>query len=173
MRRQVKAFARRAVGLITGLAVLAALAYGGLFALGYRPTAVYSGSMEPELQVGSLAFVESVPASSVRVGDVITFGDPYQPGRLVTHRVARIVEQPGGRAFRTKGDANLARDPWTIALPAQAGRVAFDVPFAGYLLWYSKTREVRLLLVGGIALSFLLSALRAIWRPQPLAEKQA
>jgi signal peptidase len=156
---------KRTVGPIAGLAVLAAVAYLALFLAGFRPVVVYSGSMEPGLPVGTLAFVESVPAESVRVGDVITFGDPHQPGRLVTHRVVETAETDEGElAFRTKGDANLNRDPWAIALPDEAGRLAFDVPYVGYALWYAKTREVRLgliLLVSGLVLTFLL---QAIWR---------
>jgi signal peptidase I len=106
-----------------------------------------------------------VPSKHVREGDVLTFGDPAQPGRLVTHRVVEVVERPeGGLAYRTKGDANTHRDPWAIALPAEAGRLAFDVPYVGYALWYAKTREVRMgliVLVSGLVLVFLL---QAIWR---------
>ena len=104
---------------------------------------------------------------------MITFTDPYQPGRLVTHRIAQTIERPEGRAYRTKGDANPARDPWTISLPAQAAQVAFDVPLAGYALWYSKTREVRFLLVVGAALVLLASVLRTIWRKQPSTGRTA
>ena len=122
MRTRLSTALKRTAGLLTGLAVLAAVAYGGLFLAGYRPVAVYSGSMEPDLAVGSLAFVERVPADEIAVGDVITFSDPYQPGRLVTHRVVETAERPeGGLAYRTKGDANLERDPWTIALGEQGG----------------------------------------------------
>jgi signal peptidase len=156
---------KRTAGLATGLAVLAAVAYGTLFLAGYRPVAVYSGSMEPELAVGSLAFVQRVPADQIEAGDVITFSDPYQPGRLVTHRVVEVAERPeGGLAYRTKGDANLERDPWTIALGETGGRVAFDVPYAGYALWYAKTREARTALILFVAGLVLVSVLRAIWR---------
>lgn len=165
MQMRLTSVLKRTVGPLTGLAVLAAFAYLGLFLAGYKPVVVYSGSMEPGLPVGTLAFVESVPAESVRVGDVITFGDPHQPGRLVTHRIVETAETPEGElAFRTKGDANLNRDPWAIALPNEAGRLAFDVPYVGYALWYAKTREVRMgliLLVSGLVLVFLL---QAIWR---------
>jgi signal peptidase len=165
MQMRLTSVLKRTVGPIAGLAVLAAIAYLALFLAGYKPVVVYSGSMEPGLPVGTLAFVESVPAESVRVGDVITFGDPHQPGRLVTHRVVETAETDEGElAFRTKGDANLNRDPWAIALPDEAGRLAFDVPYVGYALWYAKTREVRLgliLLVSGLVLTFLL---QAIWR---------
>jgi signal peptidase len=165
MQMRLTTVLKRTAGLLTGLAVLGAVAYVGLFVAGYRPVVVYSGSMEPGLGVGALAFVEDIPSEQVRVGDVITFSDPYQPGRLVTHRVVETVERPeGGLAYRTKGDANLDRDPWTIALPDGAGRLAFDVPYFGYALWYAKTREVRtglILLVSGLV---LVGLLRSIWR---------
>jgi signal peptidase len=161
--------AKGTAGLLSGLAVLGALAYAALVLGGYRPVVVYSGSMEPELGVGSVALVKSVPSTSIGVGDVITFADPYQPGRLVTHRVVEAVEQPegGGLAYRTKGDANAHRDPWAIALPAQAGRTTLDVPYVGYALWYAKTREARTLLIVLVAFLTLSWLLRRIWRPRP------
>lgn len=165
MQQRLGKIAKRTAGLVSGLAVLAAVAYGLLFLAGYRPVVVYSGSMEPTLGVGSLAVVERVPSADVRTGDVLTFADPTLPGRLVTHRVVEVVERPeGGLAYRTKGDANTHRDPWTIALPEQAGTVAFDVPYVGYALWYAKTREARtaiVFLLAGLVLTLLL---RAIWR---------
>ena len=171
-RTRISTAAKRTAGLLTGLAVLAAVAYGALFLAGYRPVAVYSGSMEPDLAVGSLAFVQRVPADEIAVGDVITFSDPYQPGRLVTHRVVETAErEEGGLAYRTKGDANLERDPWTIALGAQGGRVAFDLPYAGYALWYAKTREARTALIVLVAGLVLLSILRAIWRDDDRLEE--
>ncbi|MGH3094024.1 MAG: signal peptidase I [Gaiellaceae bacterium] len=171
MRRRLGTIAKGTAGLLCGLAVLGALAYAALLLAGYRPVVVYSGSMEPELGVGSLALVKSVPSTSIGVGDVITFADPYQPGRLVTHRVVEAVERPeGGLAYRTKGDANAHRDPWAIALPAQAGRTTFDVPYVGYALWYAKTREARTLLIVLVAVFTLSWLLRRIWRPRPAPE---
>jgi signal peptidase I len=171
MRQRLWKLAKRTAGLVSGLAVLGAIAYALLFLAGYRPVVVYSGSMEPTLAVGSLALVESVPAEEVRVGDVLTFADPNQPGRLVTHRVVETVERPeGGLAYRTKGDANTHRDPWTIALPDDAGRLAFDVPSVGYALWYAKTREARTALILVLAGLVLVVLLRAIWRREDEAE---
>ena len=165
MRQRLGKFAKRTAGLVSGLAVLAAVAYAILFVAGYRPVVVYSGSMEPTLGVGALAVVEHVPAAQVRGGDVLTFADPAQPGRLVTHRVVEVVQRPeGGLAYRTKGDANTDRDPWAIALPEDAGRLAFDVPYVGYALWYAKTREARTALVLVLAGLVLTVLLRAIWR---------
>lgn len=150
---------------VASVAVTAVAVYAVLLGLGYKPVAVYSGSMVPTLRVGGVAFDRSVSSSSVRVGDVITFADPYTPGRLVTHRVIRIFHTKHGRAYRTKGDANASRDPWTIRLGSRVGRVSFSVPYAGYVLWYARTREIRtgLLLVTGLLT--LTALLRRIWRP--------
>jgi signal peptidase len=174
--RHLRRIAGWTAGLFAGLAVLLVLAYAGLIAAGYRPVSVYSGSMVPTLSVGSLAVVKPVATSSIRVGDVITFNDPFIHGRRVTHRIIRVaVKADGTRAFRTKGDANPTRDPWTIALPNRVGRVSFDVPYAGYGLVYAGTREVRMALILLSSGTLLTLALMSIWRkPEPeLAESGA
>jgi signal peptidase len=48
----------------------------------------------------------------------------------VTHRVAGSF--PDG--LKTKGDANQARDPWTVPQRNVVGQVVAGVPAAGYLL---------------------------------------
>ena len=144
------------------------LAYAALLVGGYKPIAVYSGSMVPTIRVGGLAVDRVVPASDVRVGDVITFQDPYVQGRLVTHRVIRIFHTDHGLAYRTKGDANAVRDPWTIKLPDRVGRMSFSVPYAGYVLWYLHTREIRAALILLGALIALTTMLRWIWRDEPV-----
>jgi len=157
---------RTAACLLSGLAAVAVFAYLALVALGYKPAAVYSGSMVPTLKVGGLALDRTVQSRDVRVGDVITFSDPYVRGRLVTHRVIRIFHTKHGLAYRTKGDANETRDPWTVRLPGQVGRLAFSVPYAGYALWYLHTREVRTAMILGAALLLLTLVLRRIWRTE-------
>jgi signal peptidase len=129
--------------------------------------------MRPTLGVGSLAVDRVVSARTVRVGDVITFNDPYVKGRLVTHRVVQIVPTKHGLAYRTKGDANAARDPWAVRLTGHVGRVAFHVPVAGYVLYYTHTREVRGALIGIVAVLLLIAALRRIWRPEVHGPKEA
>ncbi len=170
MRRSFRNITRVTTGLVAGSVVTFVAGYAALLVVGYKPVAVYSGSMRPTLGVGSLAVDRVVEARTVRVGDVITFNDPYVKGRLVTHRVAQIIHTRHGLAYRTKGDANATRDPWAIRLTGHVGRVAFHVPIAGYVLFYGHTREVRGTLIAVIALLLLLAALRRIWRtgaPEP------
>jgi signal peptidase len=164
MRSSLRTIARVTTVLVAGTVVTFVAGYAVLLVAGFKPVAVYSGSMHPTLGVGSLAVDRVVSASSVRVGDVITFNDPNVKGRLVTHRVAQIVPTKHGLAYRTKGDANKTRDPWAIRLNDKVGRVVFDVPVAGYILWYAHTREVRAVLFGAFALFLLFGALRRIWR---------
>ena len=159
---------RAAATLCSGVVVACVLAYAGLLVTGFKPIAVYSGSMVPTVRVGGLAVDRVVPARVVRVGDVITFQDPYVHGRLVTHRVVRIFHTSHGLAYRTKGDANTVRDPWTISLPDRVGRMSFSVPYAGYVLWYAHTREVRSALILLAALFALSAMLRRIWREKPV-----
>jgi signal peptidase I len=163
-RSSFRTIARVTTALAAGAVVSLVAVYAALLVAGYRPVAVYSGSMRPTLGVGSLAVDRVVPASSVRVGDVITFDDPSVQGRLVTHRVVQIVRTKQGLAYRTKGDANAARDPWAVRLDGQVGRVAFNVPVAGYVLWYLHTREVRGVLLTAFVVFLLIGALRRIWR---------
>jgi signal peptidase len=167
MRRSLRTMARVTTALVAGAVVTLVVGYAALLAAGFTPVAVYSGSMRPTLGVGSLAVDRVIPAGSVRVGDVITFNDPYIKGRLVTHRVAKIVPTKHGLAYRTKGDANAARDPWAIRLNDRVGKVAFDVPLAGYLLYYAHTREIRAVLLLVFAVFVLFGILRWIWRSEP------
>ena len=173
MRHSLRTIARAATALVAGAVVAFVVGYAALLAAGFRPVVVYSGSMRPTLGVGSLAVDRVASAGSIRAGDVITFNDPYVKGRLVTHRVARIVPTEHGLAYRTKGDANTTRDPWAIRLDDKVGRVAFDVPLAGYVLWYAHTREIRALLLAVFAAFVLVAALRRIWRNEPARPAEA
>jgi signal peptidase len=171
---RVLSVARWTASLVAGLAVLATVGYAVLLVAGFRPVAVYSGSMRPTIPVGGLAIDRPVAASALQVGDVVTFSDPYVPGRLVTHRIARIIRRPGKpAAFRTKGDANSGLDPWTITLPHRVGLYRFEIPYVGYALVYARTREVRMLLILVGAGVLLWTALWAIWKPRPGAEEAA
>lgn len=169
MRRSIGAVIKVTVGLLCGLAVTFAVAYAAALVAGYKPVAVYSGSMRPTIPVGGLAFDRTIHGGEVRVGDVITFSDPFIKGRLVTHRVVEILQTAKGPAYRTKGDANAVRDPWTIRLQGNVGQVSFTVPAAGYVLVYAHTREVRSALVLLAAGLLLFQVLRWIWRKEGFA----
>lgn len=102
--------------------------------LGIRPAVVVSGSMAPAIPVGSLTVARTVPADTVRVGDVVTVPRTNADG-LVTHRVIETGPDPagGGTALRLQGDANAEPDllPYVVT---EVGKVLTTIPHAGYVV---------------------------------------
>jgi signal peptidase len=148
------------------LALAGLMLVPGLF--GYERYVITSGSMTGSYDRGSIVFDEVVPVAQLNVGDVITYTPPpgAGPSGLITHRIESISTDRLGRPlFQTKGDANGTADPWTFTLdePTQA-RVAFHVPYVGYLLAALAIRSVRMLVIGLPALLIALAVLAALRR---------
>lgn len=99
---------------------------------------VISGSMEPEMPVGSLIYVEKSAPENVKEGDVIAFYGSPGEGSVITHRVTENQAVSG--RFRTKGDANEKEDPLPVSYEDYIGRVVFSVPRLGKWLAYLTSR---------------------------------
>jgi signal peptidase I len=155
----------QAFRLALALALLGAI---GIVLVGVAPTAfgfetfsVYSGSMEPAIKVGSLAVIKGMPSTQFRPGDVITYRTPNQPDVVITHRIVSIVQtEDGRRQYRTKGDANQTEDIVFIDPGAVLGKVQYSVPYAGYVVEFSKGVTGRLLLLVLPAVLLLIDFLR-------------
>ena len=65
------------------------------------------GSMGPTLRAGDRLVVEHVSSENVAIDDVIAF---YRDGRVIAHRVVRILDSRRG-PFVTRGDALDSDDP--------------------------------------------------------------
>jgi signal peptidase len=121
--------------LSLSILILIVIVAAGLLAaqaLGFKPMAVLSGSMEPAYATGSVVFVDTnADVESVSVGDVVTYS--LSGGTtVVTHRVIAIDEKKG--LFTTKGDANEFEDG-PVPYGSFIGRTAgFYIPFAGSIL---------------------------------------
>ncbi|MDQ0188942.1 signal peptidase I [Alicyclobacillus cycloheptanicus] len=133
---------------------------------------VLSGSMEPRIKVGSVIFDDQhVNTNGLRVGDVITFQVPHEPGLVVTHRIVGISTAEGQRVFQTKGDANSSKDDWQIPASDVIGQYSnVTIPYVGYYLNFLKTKlGVSLLMIvpGALLILFsILSLFREIVRLQ-------
>jgi signal peptidase len=160
---------RRRIGL--GLTIVAiGLAASMLIplVLGYQRYVITSGSMTGTYNRGTLIYDDTVPTSSLKVGDIITYTPPpgvTQPGRL-THRIYSItVGKDGERTYRTKGDANPVADPWTFQLAKTTqARVAFGIPYLGFVFAALSIPFVRILLIGLPALLIALGAAASLWQ---------
>lgn len=145
---------KRALKFASVMALISLVALGAYaWSSGVRFYAVDSGSMSPTFNTGALVVDMPVtPTTVFHVGDVVTFHPT--PGYTATHRIAAI----GPDGISTKGDANPSRDVGSIQPAMIAGRVAFSVPFGGYLAVFFQHP------VGVVALLLLLLALLAVWQ---------
>lgn len=128
--------------------------------LGYESFTVVSGSMEPEIPIGSIIYVKSVDPLDVAEGEVIAFqsGDS-----VITHRVTNNQQVEG--KFTTKGDANDQEDMQTVPYSALVGRVERHYPMLGALLglYGSTVGKVYVLCFAacGVMLNMLAGRLRS------------
>ena len=131
--------------MILGLLLLLAVALVLLPAVFSSSLAVvYSGSMDPAMPVGAVAYMEPVDPAEIQVGDIIAFTQPEITSNItVSHRVTEIVDSDN-LSFQTKGDAN--EDPDWFILPAEnvLAKVSFSIPHLGRVLLnikpYTKSR---------------------------------
>jgi signal peptidase I len=143
----------RAFKLASVVALLFVLAAGVyVWTSGVRFYAVDSGSMSPTFNTGALVVDQPVgPTTVYQVGDVVTFHPT--PGYTATHRIVAI----GKDGITTKGDANPSSDVGTIQTSMIAGRVAFTVPYGGYIAVFFQHPA------GPIGLVILLVGLSVAW----------
>lgn len=117
--------------------------------LGLQAFAVTSGSMEPELPVGTAVYVKGAAFEDISEGDIITFlADGH--GTKVTHRVTGVKKEE--QAFTTKGDANDIADARPVNYENVVGKVIYFLPYTGYLLilFSSKAGKISAICVLGI-----------------------
>jgi signal peptidase I len=152
---------RRAVGLV-GIALFCLLAGFSIFTraaplLGAQLYIVGGGSMEPAIPTGSLALVAHVDPGAVRLGDVVTIRG--ESGVVITHRVSRVVDEPEGRFFELKGDANRTPDAGLVPAAAIVGSAGQFIPYAGYAQSYLSTlagQAAALAILGAFLLAYVL-----------------
>jgi signal peptidase I len=147
------------------LAVMAPLAMllGAAFLFGWKFQPIETASMAPRYPAGSLAVVEPIDASGVEPGITIVFEDPGHPGRLVAHRVLKVL--PGtALAWQTQGDANAEPDPFPVPARAIGGRVRWSIPALGAVVTAVRGPQAVVLLVGLPLLLFVAFEIRDLRR---------
>lgn len=134
------------------------LIVGGLTAAKVvSPLIVVSGSMEPEIHVGSLIISTTVKATDLHVGDVASF--KREDGVLVTHRIVSNEAFPGNEELRTvrmKGDANNAEDrnPY---IQSEALKPLLVVPNVGSAMAYIGNHKMVLVAVLSFGIAIWLA----------------
>jgi signal peptidase len=126
---------------------------------------VVTGSMTPEIPVGSLAIVRPVDPGMLEVGDVATYQKDKTGDTFVTHRVVDIDTSTRPTTYIFKGDANRGPDLEPIVPDRIVGEVWFHVPYLGTIRDGLKgpggLTLVAILLLSGYAVSQVRAGVRA------------
>ena len=94
-----------------------------------KPRSVISGSMEPEIPVGSIAYVKPVDPVTIEEGDIILY---VTEGAEILHRVVSNHKLEG--YLITKGDANEEEDIKEVRYASVRGLVEKHYPVVGQMM---------------------------------------
>lgn len=119
--------------------------------------AVLTGSMEPEIPVGSLVIINPTPYEEISIGDDITFVRDSNL-TLVTHRV--IGKDDETHYITTQGIANNSPDKPT-SYANVVGKVVLHIKYLGYLVIWTSTLKGKIIcgiiIAALVAFSILIS----------------
>ena len=115
------------ISIILCLTVVTQVCSSGYVQIGgFSLFRVVTGSMEPELPVGTLLICQETEIQQIQEGDIICFRsrNPQIMGKIITHRVINVtVSGEGEPLLETKGDANLSADSEFVTRKNLIGRV--------------------------------------------------
>ncbi|HZJ68872.1 MAG TPA: signal peptidase I [Candidatus Eisenbacteria bacterium] len=115
--------------------------------IGYKPLIVLSGSMEPIVTLGDLAFVKITPIEDITENDIIAFRQNKSDKTAVLHRVKEKTKEDGEIAFVTKGDANPGVDDHRVKPDEIDGKYIGKIAKLGRLALFLQTPTGMFLLV--------------------------
>ncbi len=155
------------------LIVILAIMLVGFRLIGFDTYVVLSGSMEPAHKTGSLIYARDTDPQTLEVGDVITF-QLADSETIVTHRVIDITNGTAGKEFTTKGDANAEADSQPVPAGSVIGKVAFSIPYMGYVANYIQNPPGLYFAAGvGVILIVLMFLTDALIEEDKKAKKKA
>lgn len=108
--------------------------------LGWSPTLITSGSMQPLVAPGDVVMVRPISAEDLVPNTVVLFERP-DTGRVLH----RIVERLPDGTFRTRGDANTVDDSGFLHADEVRGAAVLAVPWIGRpSLWLAQGQTLPL-----------------------------
>lgn len=125
--------------------------------MGYEQYTVVSGSMEPEIPVGSLVYIKTNAPEEVQAGDVIAFYGARDSAAIITHRVVENHVVMG--EIITKGDANQTNDMNPVDYDNYIGKVEKSIPKLGAAAQMLTSWEGKIASAGVIGLAVVFHAL--------------
>lgn len=123
-RNLLAGFARTVLVTVAGLLIWSVLP----IVLGWQPTVVLTGSMEPRISAGDIVVTREVPADELRPGHVLLVDDPAQSGQRLLHRYDHATDD-GDLVLR--GDANDHVDSTPVSSDDVHGVGTLRIPWVG------------------------------------------
>ena len=99
--------------------------------MGYQIYSVVTGSMEPEIPIGSMVYVKSIVPKELKEKDVVAFYGGRDTNAIITHRV--VYNDLISGQIITKGDANKTTDMNPVSYSNVIGIVEYTLPKVGAL----------------------------------------
>jgi signal peptidase len=112
------------LGAVTVLVILPRATHG-------TALTVLTGSMTPDIPVGSVVIDRPVDPGTLKVGDIATYQKAPGVNEYITHRIVKIDTSTNPATFTFKGDANRGPDVTPVPAGAIRGKVWFHVPYLG------------------------------------------
>ena len=152
-RSAISVFSDALLSVLAVLGVVCIIAVICAYAFNITLIMFRTGSMTPTIPTSSLAIVQKLPASEVKVGDVTTID---RPGQLpVTHRITAIEPAGDGMySIRMKGDANDAEDPAPYVVDT-VRKVHWSIPGLGYIV--AKAQNPKVMAVTTLSMAVLVT----------------
>ena len=142
------------INVLTTLVIIIGGLFVILYAIGYTPYVVLSGSMEPTIKTGSVCFINKHASyEKIKEKDIIAFR--LKSGTLVTHRVIDITNE----GLITKGDNNEDKDDVITTKNNFVGKNSFWIPKLGYLVVLFQSTKGKIIFITYIVLLFIAGLL--------------
>jgi len=138
--------------------------------LGWEPSTVVTGSMQPHIKPGDVVTARPIDSVNLKLGMILLVDDPDHANRLRLHRLVRI--SPDDRLV-LRGDANPQEDSSHVDRRAVHGVAAVRVPYvATPILWLHERAWTKLAILVAVILT-LVAATGLDRHLTPTAEPKA
>jgi signal peptidase I len=151
-------------GVIAAVAFISPPLLHSFAGIGISP--ILTGSMRPYAQPGDIFITKNVPASQLRVGDIISVKNATS-GVLYAHRIITVTALNGTLSIITKGDANSTAevDPFNTSVTHMVPKNIFRLLWLGRPMVYLTSQSGRQMglawLVGANVLALFVFVFRA------------
>lgn len=129
--------------------------------MGYQIYSVVTGSMEPEIPVGSIVYVKSIAPEELQEKDIIAFYGGRDTNAIITHRVVKNNVISG--QLTTKGDANKTEDMNPVDYSDVIGIVEYTLPKVGELAQLFTSVQGKFCAVCVVAAAILLHLIASLF----------